>query len=181
MSLNTRQQTQRNVIGARDRFTKASASGVDLVVHYADALRGDEGSSIARERFDEHALRTASTPSSSSSYLETLELVNNAARAMATMEDHSQRVQAKALELTQRARADRLEANQYICFLEEQLAASETRSLQLAQQLDEAESRARTSHEWLGQFQQTIGTVFAASKTQALAETLGSRSAQRAS
>ena len=43
MSLNTRQQTQRNVIGARDRFTKAGASGVDLVVHYADALRDDDG------------------------------------------------------------------------------------------------------------------------------------------
>lgn len=180
MSLNTRQQTQRNVIGAGDRFTKAGASGVDLVVHYADALRDDDGSNIARERFDGQALHTASTPGSSS-YLETLELVNNAARAMATMEDHSQRIQAKAYELTQRARADRLEANQYISFLEEQLAASETRSLELAQQLDEAESRARTSHEWLDRFQQTIGTVFAASKTQALAETLGTRSAQRAS
>lgn len=180
MSLNTGQQTQRNVIGARDRFTKAGASGVDLVMHYADALRDDDGSNLARERFDGQALLTASTPGSSS-YLETLELVNNAARAMATMEDHSQRIQAKAFELTQRARADRLEANQYISFLEEQLAASETRSLELAHQLDEAETRARTSHEWLGRFQQTIGTVFAASKTQALADTLGARSAQRAS
>jgi hypothetical protein len=180
MSLNTREQAPRNVIGARDRFSKAEASGVDLVVHYADALRDDDGSNIARERFEAQPLRTASTPSSGS-YLETLELVNNAARAMATMEDHSQRIQAKAFELTQRARADRLEANQYISFLEEQLAASEARSLELARQLDEAESRARTSHEWLGRFQQTIGTVFAASKTQALAETLGSRSAQRAS
>jgi hypothetical protein len=179
MSLNTRQQTQRNVIGARDRFTKADPSGVDLVVHYADALRDDDGSSPARERFDGQPPRTASTPSPSS-YLETLELVNSAARAMATMEDHSQRIQAKTFELTQRARADRLEANQYISFLEEQLAASEARSLELAQQLDEAELRARTSHEWLGRFQQTISTVFAASKTQALAETLGSRS-QRAS
>jgi hypothetical protein len=165
MSLNTRQQAQRNVIGGRDRFAKPDASGVDLVVRYADALRDDDGPSIARERFDGQMLRTASTPGSGC-YLETLELVKNAARAMASMEDHSQRVQAKALELTQRARADRLEANRYISFLEEQLAAYETRSLELAQQLDEAKTRARTSDEWLGRFQQTIGTVFAASKTQ---------------
>jgi hypothetical protein len=178
MSLNTRQQAQRNVIGARDRFSKPGASGVDLVVHYADALRDDEGSNVARERFDGQAFRAASTPGSGG-YLDTLELVNNAARAMATMEDHSQRIQAKALELTQRARADRLEANQYISFLEEQLAACETRSLELAQRLDEAETRARTSQEWLGRFQQTIGAVFAASKAQPPAETLSSRSVQR--
>ncbi len=124
MSLNSRQQTPRNVIGARDRFTKPGASGADLVVHYADALRDDDGSSIARERFERQPHHAASTPGSSS-YLETLELVNNAARAMATMEDHSQRIQAKALELTQRARADRLEASQYISFLEQQSAACE--------------------------------------------------------
>ena len=138
MSLNSRQQTPRNVIGARDQFAKAGASGVDLVVHYADALRDDDGSRIARERFERQPHHAASTPSSNS-YLETLELVNKAARAMATMEDHSQRIQAKAYELTQRARADRVEASQYISFLEEQLAASEARSLELSQQLDEAE------------------------------------------
>lgn len=180
MSLNSRQQTPRNVIGARDRFAKADASGVDLVVHYADALRDDDGSRIARERFERQPHHTASTPGSNG-YLETLELVNKAARAMATMEDHSQRIQAKAYELTQRARADRLEASQYISFLEEQLATSEARSLELSQQLDEAETRARTSDEWLGRFQQTIGAVFAASKAQTFPETLGSKPAQRAS
>ena len=179
MSLNTDRQTPRNVIGARDRFSKAGPSGVDLFVHYAGALRDDEGSTIARERHDGQPSDTASAPGSGG-YQETLELVNNAARAMAAMEDHSQRIQAKAFELTQRARADRLEAKQTIAFLEAQLAASEARSLELAQQLDDAESRARTSHEWLSRFQQTIGTVFAGSKALASAETPEPRSAQRA-
>ncbi len=94
-------------------------------------------------------------------YLEALELINGAGQAMTAMEDHSQKIQAKAFELTQTARADRLAASQQIASLQQQLAASETRVTELDSRLAEAELRAQTAQEWLRRFLETINGAFA--------------------
>jgi hypothetical protein len=94
-------------------------------------------------------------------YLEALELINGAGQAMTAMEDHSQKIQAKAFELTQKARADRLAASQQIVSLQQQLAASETRVAELDSRLAEAELRAQTAQEWLRRFLETINGAFA--------------------
>jgi hypothetical protein len=93
-------------------------------------------------------------------YLEALELINGAGQAMTAMEDHSQKIQAKAFELTQKARADRLAASQQIASLQQQLAASETRVAELDSLLAEAELRAQTAQEWLRRFLETINGAF---------------------
>jgi hypothetical protein len=95
-------------------------------------------------------------------YLEALELLNGAAQAMSAMEDHSERIQAKAFELTGKAKADRLAASQQIASLEQQLAASETRAAELNRLLAEAELRAQTAQEWLQRFLETINGTFSA-------------------
>ena len=94
-------------------------------------------------------------------YLEALELINGAGQTMTALEDHSQRIQAKAFELTQKARADRLAAGQQIASLQQQLAASETRVAELDSLLAEAELRAHTAQEWLRRFLETINGAFA--------------------
>jgi hypothetical protein len=86
---------------------------------------------------------------------------------MATTEDRSRQIQAKALELTQRTHADRRETNERIACLRKQLAVSEIRSANLAKQLDEAKQRTQISYDWLGRFQQAIDTAFAAPTPQA--------------
>jgi hypothetical protein len=89
-------------------------------------------------------------------YLEALELINGAAQAMSAMEEHSQQIQAKAFELTERARTDRLATSQQIASLEQQLAVSETRVAELSRLLADAELRAQTAQEWLQRFLETI-------------------------
>ena len=94
-------------------------------------------------------------------YLDALELINGAGQAMTAMEDHSQKIQAKAFELTQKARADRHAASQQIASLQQQLATSETRVAELDSRLAEAELRAQTAQEWLRRFLETINGAFA--------------------
>jgi hypothetical protein len=94
-------------------------------------------------------------------YLEALELINGAGQAMTALEDHSQRIQARAFELTQKAKADRLAASQQITALQQQLAASETRVAELDSRLAEAELRAQTAQEWLRRFLDSIQAAFA--------------------
>ncbi|MGH9810987.1 MAG: hypothetical protein ACRD9W_27710 [Terriglobia bacterium] len=94
-------------------------------------------------------------------YLEALELINGAGQTMTALEDHSQRIQAKAFELTQKAKADRLAAGQQIASLQQRLAASETRVAELDSLLAEAELRAQTAQEWLRRFLETINGAFA--------------------
>ncbi len=94
-------------------------------------------------------------------YLEALELINGAGQTMTALEDHSQRIQAKAFELTQKAKADRLVAGQQIASLQQRLAASETRVAELDSLLAEAELRAQTAQEWLRRFLETINGAFA--------------------
>lgn len=89
-------------------------------------------------------------------YLEALELINGAAQVMSAMEEHSQQIQAKAFELTERARADRLTTSQQIASLEQQLAVSETRAAELSRLLADAELRAQTAQEWLQRFLEAI-------------------------
>jgi hypothetical protein len=156
MSLNTRERPQHDVAEARYPLGKTGASAVDLVVHYAAALR------------DSEAGVTSAQGPGSTRYLEALELLNSAACTMATTEDWSRQVQAKSLELTQRAHADRHDTNERIACLREQLAVSEIRSANLAKQLDEAKQRSQISCDWLSRFQQAIDIAFASPTPRAL-------------
>jgi hypothetical protein len=163
MSLNTRERPQHGVAEGRDLLGKTKASAVDLVVHYAAALRDNEASAMMDERRDGRTLwATSAQRPGSTQYLEALELLNSAACTMATTEDRSRQIQAKALELTQRAHADRRETNERIACLRKQLSVSEIRSVNLAKQLDEAKKRTQISYDWLSRFQQAIDTAFAA-------------------
>jgi hypothetical protein len=99
-------------------------------------------------------------------YLEALELINGAGQAMTALEDHSQRIQARAFELTQKAKADRLAATQQIAALQQQLAASETHVAELDSRLAEAELRAQTAQEWLRRFLESIHSAFARQRTE---------------
>ena len=95
-------------------------------------------------------------------YLQTLEIISSAARTMATIEDESQRIRANAFALTQRVRSERLEADQQIVVLQEQLKASNLLTEQLRQQLAETEERANVAEEWLRHFQNAINSAFSA-------------------
>jgi hypothetical protein len=161
MSLNTREKAQHRVAEGRYLSGKTTISAVDLVVHYAAALRDNEASAAIDEQRDGHTLRITSAPRPGS-YLEALELVNSAACTMVTIESRSRQIQAKALELTQRAHADRHETNERIACLRKQLAVSEIRSDNLARQLDEAKKRIQISCDRLSRLQQAIGMAFAA-------------------
>jgi hypothetical protein len=124
--------------------------------------RGDDGARDQRLKSDEpfaESLRATKVPALD--YLEGLELVNRAAQAMQTREDHSQQIQAKAFELMQQARSNRLEAAEQIASLQEQLAASERKMGDLAKRLAHAEQRARTAEEWLERFVEAINAGFA--------------------
>jgi hypothetical protein len=94
-------------------------------------------------------------------YLEALELINGAGQAMAALEDHSERIQTKAFELTEKAKTDRLAAGQQIASLQQRLAANETRVAELERLLAEAELRAQTAQQWLRRFLETINSAFA--------------------
>src|SRR5260221_137394 len=76
-------------------------------------------------------------------YLEALEAIKGAAQTLTAMEDHSQKIQAKAFELTQHAKTDRLEASHQIASLQQQLATSEARIVELDSLLAAAELRAQ--------------------------------------
>jgi hypothetical protein len=169
MSLNTRERPQHGVAEARYPLGKTRASAVDLVVHYAAALRDSEACAMIDARRDGRTpwVTSAQGPGSTR-YLEALELLNSAACTMATAEDWSRQVQAKSFELTQRAHADRHDTNERIACLREQLAVSEIRSANLAKQLDEAKQRSQISCDWLSRFQQAIDIAFASPTPRAL-------------
>jgi len=95
-------------------------------------------------------------------YLEALEAIKGAAQTLTAMEDHSQKIQAKAFELTQQAKTDRLAASQQIASLQQQLATSEARIVELDSLLAEAELRADTALEWLKRFLEAINGSFSA-------------------
>lgn len=82
-------------------------------------------------------------PEKSRNYLQALELLSGAARTMATIEDESQRIRANAIALTQRVRSERIEADQQISVLQEQLKVSHFLAEHLKQELAEAEERAK--------------------------------------
>jgi hypothetical protein len=98
----------------------------------------------------------------SRNYLQTLEIISCAARTMASIEDESQRIRANAFALTQRVRSERLETDQQISALQEQLKASHLLAEQLRQQLAETEERANVAEEWLRHFQNAITSAFSA-------------------
>jgi hypothetical protein len=98
----------------------------------------------------------------SRNYLQTLEMISSAARTITSLEDESQRIKANAFALTQRVRSERLETDQQIGVLQEQLKASQLLAEQLRQQLADAEERANVAEEWLHHFQKAIASAFAA-------------------
>ena len=105
---------------------------------------------------------------------------------MTTIEDESQRIRVNALALTQRVRSERIEAEQQVGILQEQLKASHLLANQLKQQLAEeraavvemkaghssieqlkqrladAEERADVAEEWLQRLQEAIVSSFSA-------------------
>ena len=98
----------------------------------------------------------------SRNYLQTLDIISCAARTMASIEDESQRIRANAFALAQRVRSERLETDQQISALQEQLKASNLLAEQLRQQLAETEERANVAEEWLRHFQNAITSAFSA-------------------
>jgi len=116
---------------------------------------GEPGASIQVSGDDENAAQ-------SRNYLQTLEMISSAARTITSLEDESQRIKANAFALTQRVRSERLETDQQIGVLQEQLKASHSLAEQLRQQLAEAEERANVAEEWLRHFQNAIASAFAA-------------------
>jgi hypothetical protein len=163
MSLSTREKTQHSVAEGRDLSGKTTASAVDLVVRYAAALRDNEAPDLIDRQQDGHTLWVISAEGpGSAEYLEALELLNGAAFTMVTIEGRSRQIQAKALELAQRAHADRHETHERIARLRKQLAVSEIRSDNLAKQLDEVKKRTQISCDRLSRLQRAIGTAFAA-------------------
>jgi hypothetical protein len=102
------------------------------------------------------------TAEQSRNYLHTLEMISSAARTITSLEDESQRIKANAFALTQRVRSERLETDQQIGVLQEQLKASQLLAEQLRQQLADAEERANVAEEWLHHFQKAIASAFAA-------------------
>lgn len=119
-------------------------------------------------------------------YLQALEMISTAARTMTSIEDESQRIRVNALALTQRVRSERMEADQHVGILQEQLKASHYLAEQLKQQLAEeraaiaevkasyasieqlkqqlahAQERADVAEEWLQRFQEAIVSSFSA-------------------
>jgi hypothetical protein len=160
MSLNTTEKAQHRVAEGRYLPGKTTVSAVDLVVQYAAALRDSEASAVIDEQREGYTLWITSAPRPGS-YLEALELVNGAACTMVTIENRSRQIQARALELTKRAHADRHETNERIACLRTQLTISEIRSDNLAKQLDEAKRRTQISCDRLSRLQQAIGIAFA--------------------
>ena len=122
-------------------------------------------------------------------YLQALEMISTAARTMTSIEDESQRIRVNALALTQRVRSERIEADQLVSVLQEQLKASHYLAEQLKQQLAEeraaiaemkashssieqlkqrlahAEERADVAEEWLQRFQEAIVSSFPECRT----------------
>jgi septal ring factor EnvC (AmiA/AmiB activator) len=119
------------------------------------AESAEPGASIQVSGDDETAVQ-------SRNYLQTLEMISSAARTITSLEDESQRIKANAFALTQRVRSERLETDQQIGILQEQLKASQLLAEQLRQQLAEAEERANVAEEWLQHFQKAIASAFAA-------------------
>ena len=117
-------------------------------------------------------------------YLQALEMISTAARTMTSIEDESQRIRVNALALTHRVRSERIEAEQQVGVLREQLKASHVLAEQLKQQLAEeraavaeakesissieelkqqlahAEERADVAEEWLQRLQEAIVSSF---------------------
>ena len=117
-------------------------------------------------------------------YLQVLDMISTAARTMTSIEDESQRIRVNAFALTERVRSERIEAEQQVGVLQEQLKTSHLLAAQLKQQLAEeraniaemkashssieqlkqrlahAEERADVAEEWLQRFQEAIVSSF---------------------
>jgi hypothetical protein len=160
---------QPRLVRVEDRTTQADpASPSNPAVRLIQVVQA-ERSSIAT-RTSESAEPIASiqvagddeASSQARNYLQTLEMISTAARTMASIEDESQRIRANAFALTQRVRSERLETDQQIVVLQEQLNASNLLAEQLRQQLADAEERADIAEEWLRHFQNAIASAFSA-------------------
>jgi hypothetical protein len=160
---------QPRLVRVEDRPTQAEpASPPNTATRLIQVIQTEQ-SSLARSA-PETADPTASiqisgddeTAAQSRNYLQTLEMISTAARTITSLEDESQRIRANAFALTQRVRSERLETDQQINILQEQLKTSHMLAEQLRQQLAEAEERANVAEEWLQQFQNAIASAFAA-------------------
>jgi hypothetical protein len=160
---------QPRLVRVEDRATQADpASPPNSATRLIQVIQTEQ-SSLARST-PEAAEPTASIQIAgddenavqSRNYLQTLEMISSAARTITSLEDESQRIRANAFALTQRVRSERLETDQQISVLQDQLKTSHSLVEQLRQQLAEAEERANVAEEWLQQFQNAIASAFAA-------------------
>jgi prophage tail gpP-like protein len=160
---------QPRLVRVEDRTTQADpASSPNPAVRLIQVVQAEQshlatGTSEAPEPVS--AIQVAGDDEASAqarNYLQTLEMISSAARTMATIEDESQRIRANAFALTQRVRSERLETDQQIVILQEQLKASNLLTEQLRQQLAETEERANVAEEWLRHFQNAINSAFSA-------------------
>lgn len=150
---------------AQIRPRRLATSGPQMYELVVDPGRrcDNDGGRDASLKFGEAPAETLrATKALMPDYLQGLELVNRAAQAMQAMEDHSHQIQAKAFDLMQQARSNRLEAAQQISALQEELTASEAQLEELAKQLVNAEQRAKTAEEWVERLLEAINAGFAA-------------------
>jgi hypothetical protein len=160
---------QPRLVRVEDRTTQADPacppSSAARLIQVVQAERSGVASGTSEAAEPIASIQVAGDDEASSqarNYLQTLEMISSAARTMATIEDESQRIRANAFALTQRVRSERLEADQQIVVLQEQLKASNLLAEQLRQQLAETEERANIAEEWLRHFQNAINSAFSA-------------------
>jgi len=160
---------QPRLVRVEDRTTQADPAGAPnpavRLIQVVQAERSSAAASTSESGEPVASIQVAGDDEASAqarNYLQTLEMISSAARTMATIEDESQRIRANAFALTQRVRSERLETDQQIVVLQEQLNASNLVAEQLRQQLAEAEERANVAEEWLRHFQNAINSAFSA-------------------
>lgn len=168
-------QARATIVEARDRFARRNdaepvpldALDAEISSALRSLIRPQSHGVAADSRTDPLDGATRDKPSpdkTSANYLEALEMISSAATLLSAMESHSQKVQAKAYEITQRARLDVLAANERVAVLRQQLSESEARIEDLAGKLAATEEQAQTAQQWLHRFQDTIMHAFPACK-----------------
>lgn len=155
------------IVEAHDRFGQRSgAKPLDVDAEIATAFRSltqlELPSSFADSRPDPERATYLDSPAPN--YLEALDMISSAAELLTAMESHSQKVQAKAYEITQRAQLDIRVANEQVAALQRALSEKEAQIADLNKRVTTAEDRAQTAQQWLRRFQDTVTKAFPAHK-----------------
>lgn len=158
--------SEATIVEASNRFArKGDVEPFDLNRELAAALERlmlpkSEPASSSLGANDSTPVDDAATDKTLPSYLEALEMISSAAEVMASMESHSQRVEAKAYEIAERARYDVRVAQEEVAALRAQFNESLAKIEDLNRRAAEAEGRAQTAQQWLIRFQQATTRAF---------------------